>query len=71
MGWCVAGRGRGPRGDDEWCLVISSSWEPALMSSATTSALVRQPLTQVLRNITDPGIGGACATACSRFCPWP
>ena len=39
------------------------------MSSATTSALVRQPLTQVLRNITDLGIGGACATACSRSCP--
>ena len=48
------GRGRGPRGDDEWCLVISSSWEPAPMSSSTTSALSRQPLTQVLRNITDP-----------------
>lgn len=48
------GRGRGPRRDDEWCLVISSSWEPALMSSSTTNALSRQPLVQVLRNITDP-----------------
>ena len=35
-------------GDDEWCLVISSSWELALMSSSTTSALSRQPLAQVL-----------------------
>lgn len=42
------GRGRGPRRDDEWCLVIPSSWEPAVMSSATTSALLRQPLAQVL-----------------------
>ena len=41
-------------GDDEWCLVIFSSWERALMSLATTSALVRQPLAQVLRNITAP-----------------
>ena len=71
MGVVCRWEGRGPRGDDEWCLVISSSWEPALMSSATTSALARQPPTQVLRNITDPGIGGACATACSRSCPWP
>ena len=54
MGGVSLGQGRGPRGDDEWCLVISSSWEPAPMSSSTTSALSRQPLAQVLRNITDP-----------------
>ena len=36
-------------GDDEWCLVIFSSWERVLMSLATTSALVRQPLAQVLK----------------------
>lgn len=43
-------RGRGPRRDDEWCLVIPSSWEPALI----TTFLSRQPLTSVLRSITDP-----------------
>ena len=48
------GRGRGPRRDDEWCLVIPSSWEPAPITLVTTSALSRQPLAQVLRNITDP-----------------
>ena len=53
-GGVLLGRGRGPRRDDEWCLVIPSSWEPALMSSSTTNALSRQPLVQVLRNITDP-----------------
>ena len=36
------------RRDDEWCLVISSSWKPALTSSSTTSALSHQPPGQVL-----------------------
>ena len=54
MGWCFAGTGRGPRRDDEWCLVIPSSWEPAPITLVTTSALSRQPLAQVLRNLADP-----------------
>ena len=54
------GRGRGPRRDDEWCLVIPSSWEPAPMSSSTTSALSRQPLArQVLKeHHRPPGSAG-------------
>jgi len=47
-------------GDDEWCLVIFSSWESALMSSSTTSALSRQPLArQVLKeHHRPPGSAG-------------
>ena len=37
-------------GDDEWCLVIFSSWESALMSSSTTSALSRQPPTRLMKD---------------------
>ena len=74
------GQRRRSRRDDEWCLVIPSSWEPALISSSTTTVLSRQPLAQVLRNMTDPrdrrGVAHAPPTvlflavtgACSMVC---
>jgi len=46
LGW-----GRGPRGDGKWCLINPFA---ALMPASTTNALSRQPLTQVLRSITNP-----------------
>ena len=55
QGWCVVETGgRGPCRDDEWCLVVPSSWELAPMSSSTTTALSRQPLAQVFKERDRP-----------------
>ena len=62
VGGCLISNGSGvlvrarrdPHGDDEGVYSIPSQRGHAAMSSSTTTALSRQPLAQVLRNLTDP-----------------
>ena len=72
MGGVSLGRGRGPRRDDELCLINSF----ALGARADVIFHHDRPVASApgpgsLGTSPTPGIGGACATACSRSCPWP